>query len=132
MSEQDLGWWVIAGDVLLDGLRCAANGESPDLVYAELYANTTCERPGDDPPPAIEATRKLAGAALRSYADRWHGTTEGFAQPTDYGTGVEYDEACQCGASTVEDGCCTERWQLLADASAIEDGRPVGPEVSDQ
>lgn len=44
---QDLGWWVIAGDVLLDGLRRVAAGEDPDLVYAELYANAEVERPGD-------------------------------------------------------------------------------------
>jgi hypothetical protein len=43
-----LGWWVIAGGVLLDGLRRAAAGEDPDVVYAELYANADQERPGED------------------------------------------------------------------------------------
>lgn len=35
-----LGWWAISGDVLLDALRRCEAGESADLVYAELYANT--------------------------------------------------------------------------------------------
>jgi hypothetical protein len=37
-----LGWWTISGEALLDALRRVAAGESPDLVYAELYAN--CEQ----------------------------------------------------------------------------------------
>jgi hypothetical protein len=51
MAEvRDLGWWVIAGHVLLDGLRRAAAGEDPDLIYAELYANSEVEsyRAGED------------------------------------------------------------------------------------
>jgi hypothetical protein len=39
-----LGWWVISGEALLDGLRRCAKGEDPDLVYAELYANSDIER----------------------------------------------------------------------------------------
>lgn len=35
-----LGWHVIAGEELLALLRRVAAGESPDLVYAEEYANT--------------------------------------------------------------------------------------------
>lgn len=65
----------------------------------------------------------LQAAALRAYAQRWHSTTEGIAQPADYGTGVEYDEICQCGVSVDEDGC-PEVQQLLADAAAIEAGQP--------
>lgn len=38
---QDLGWWFIHGDEIIEALRQVANGESPDVVYAELYAN--CE-----------------------------------------------------------------------------------------
>jgi hypothetical protein len=71
----------------------------------------------------------IAAQALRAYADRWHGTTEGIRQPVDYGTGVEYDEVCACGASIGEDQACAERQQLLADADALEAGReptPVG------
>lgn len=35
----DLGWWVIHGENLLAALHFVAQGEDPDLVYAELYAN---------------------------------------------------------------------------------------------
>jgi hypothetical protein len=44
-SREPLGWWCIAGSVLLDALRRASAGEDPDLVYAELYANCEVERP---------------------------------------------------------------------------------------
>jgi len=37
-------WWAISGDALLDALRRCANGEDPDLVYAELYANSGQEQ----------------------------------------------------------------------------------------
>lgn len=40
----DLGWHVIAGEDLLAALRRCAAGESPDLVYAELWANADHER----------------------------------------------------------------------------------------
>jgi hypothetical protein len=68
-------------------------------------------------PPEVAAAQ-----ALRAYAQRWHGTTEPIRQPTDYGTGVEYDEVCVCGCAVDEDRACTERLQLLADADAIEAG----------
>jgi hypothetical protein len=35
----DLGWWTISGEALLDLLRRCHDGEDPDLVYAEAYAN---------------------------------------------------------------------------------------------
>lgn len=40
---RSLGWWVIHGEELLDGLRRAAAGDDPDIVYAELYANSDTE-----------------------------------------------------------------------------------------
>lgn len=40
----DLGWWTISGETLLDALRAVADGEDPDMVYAELYANSDVER----------------------------------------------------------------------------------------
>lgn len=40
-----LGWWTIAGSELLAALRRAHAGEPPDLVYAELYANSEVDRP---------------------------------------------------------------------------------------
>lgn len=39
-----LGWWVVSGENLLAMLRRAANGEDPDLIYAEEYANSEHER----------------------------------------------------------------------------------------
>lgn len=38
-----LGYWAIAGEVLLDMLRRVERGEDPDLVYAEAYVNSTIE-----------------------------------------------------------------------------------------
>ncbi len=40
----DLGWWSISGEELLKLLRRVASGESPDLVYAEAYANSEHEQ----------------------------------------------------------------------------------------
>jgi hypothetical protein len=40
-----LGWWTISGAQLLDALKRVASGEDPDLVYAELYANSAVESP---------------------------------------------------------------------------------------
>lgn len=39
----ELGWWVLHGKVLLDVLRRVKLGESLDIVYAELYANSDTE-----------------------------------------------------------------------------------------
>lgn len=39
MTNNDLGWWIIHGDNLLTALHMVAQGDDPDLVYAELYAN---------------------------------------------------------------------------------------------
>lgn len=41
-------WWTISGAALLAALRRAHEGEDPDMVYAELFANSTVERPADD------------------------------------------------------------------------------------
>lgn len=35
-----LGWWSLSGEVLMDTLRRAHNGEDPGTLYAELYANS--------------------------------------------------------------------------------------------
>lgn len=42
--EDDMGCWVITGRAILDALKKAHAGETPDIVYAELYANCTVER----------------------------------------------------------------------------------------
>jgi hypothetical protein len=45
----DLGWWAVSGADLLDALRRAAAGEDPDLIYAEMYANSDREQvPGEE------------------------------------------------------------------------------------
>lgn len=36
----DLGWWVISGERLLDMLRRCASGDDPDTVYLEEYVNS--------------------------------------------------------------------------------------------
>lgn len=36
-----LGWHAICGDDLLEALRRVERGETADLVYAELWANST-------------------------------------------------------------------------------------------
>ena len=41
----DLGWHVIHGETFLDALYRVHEGEDPDMVYAELYANSDQERP---------------------------------------------------------------------------------------
>ena len=43
----DMGWWVISGEALMGILRRVAQGEQPDLVYTEEYANSSHERPED-------------------------------------------------------------------------------------
>lgn len=49
MPEQvtDLGWHVIHGEDLLALLRRCAARENPDLVYAELLANSEHDQPGE-------------------------------------------------------------------------------------
>jgi hypothetical protein len=47
-QHDPLGWWCICGSELLSMLRRCSNGEDPDLVYAEAYANSKVERPGED------------------------------------------------------------------------------------
>lgn len=47
-EPRPLGWWTISGEELLAALARAHGGEDPNLVYAELYANSDVERPTDD------------------------------------------------------------------------------------
>jgi hypothetical protein len=52
MTDDDhdaLGWWTIAGTDLLAALQRAHQGEHPDLIYAELYANSHHEHPTQEP-----------------------------------------------------------------------------------
>jgi hypothetical protein len=43
LDSDALGWWTISGVELLKALRRASNGEDPELVYAEYYANSDHE-----------------------------------------------------------------------------------------
>lgn len=38
-------WWSINGQALLDALNRAHAGDSPDVVYLELWANSDVEDP---------------------------------------------------------------------------------------
>lgn len=38
-------WWAISGEDLMAMLRQVAEGEDPDIVYAEHYANSEVEPP---------------------------------------------------------------------------------------
>jgi hypothetical protein len=42
-ADEDLGWHVISGEQLLEALRRVAEGENPDIVYAEIWANADHE-----------------------------------------------------------------------------------------
>ncbi len=44
-EPKGLGWWTISGEALLEALKAVANGDDPDVVYAELYANSEEEAP---------------------------------------------------------------------------------------
>jgi len=39
----ELGYWAISGESLMSMLYRVANGEDPDMVYAEEYANSEHE-----------------------------------------------------------------------------------------
>ncbi len=41
-------WWVIHGETLLSALQACADGEDPDMVYTELYANSETEQCEDE------------------------------------------------------------------------------------
>ena len=43
-----LGYWSISGSELLRLLRLASESNDPDMVYAEAYANSIIENPGED------------------------------------------------------------------------------------
>lgn len=43
MTDDSLGWWTISGEALLAALHRAKDGDDPDVVYAELYANSDHE-----------------------------------------------------------------------------------------
>lgn len=49
MKEIKPSWWVISEPDFLEALHRAHNGENPEIVYAEWYANSDHEQvPGKD------------------------------------------------------------------------------------
>lgn len=42
------GWWCVTEDDLLAMLRAVANGEDPDIVYAEAFANSDHQAADDE------------------------------------------------------------------------------------
>jgi hypothetical protein len=44
MPETHCQWWVIHGQALMDALARAYDGEDPEMVYVELYANSEPSR----------------------------------------------------------------------------------------
>lgn len=47
MDDGDrLGWWTISGVELLKALHRVNDGEDPEMVYAEMYANSDVTRYG--------------------------------------------------------------------------------------
>jgi hypothetical protein len=42
-ASRPLGWHVISGEHLLELLQRVAEGEDPDMVFAELWANAEHE-----------------------------------------------------------------------------------------
>lgn len=36
----DLGWWVIHAEEIMEMLNKVAEGDTPDIVFAEMYANS--------------------------------------------------------------------------------------------
>lgn len=45
--EVKWAWWCIYGEELMKLLRRAHDGEDPDMLYAEAYANSKVEKPGE-------------------------------------------------------------------------------------
>lgn len=48
VDDDHLGWWTIHGGDLLGALRRVAEGEDPDMVYAEMYVNSEHEDYSDE------------------------------------------------------------------------------------
>lgn len=43
MNDKGLGFWTLSGEDLLDVLTRAYHGENPNMIYAEMYANSDIE-----------------------------------------------------------------------------------------
>lgn len=60
-----MSWWVIEDEQLLMALRRCANGEDPDMVYTELYANTRVDK-DCDPGLVILKTAEFYEVSVRA------------------------------------------------------------------
>lgn len=45
-----MGWWAISGEALMGMLHRCHDGEDPDMVYAETYANSDHSNPSENEP----------------------------------------------------------------------------------
>jgi hypothetical protein len=43
-----LGWWTLSGEDLMHALHRAYEGENPEIIYAEMYANSVIEGPDNE------------------------------------------------------------------------------------
>lgn len=45
MTEKSLGWWTLSGEEFMKAMRRAHDGEDPEMIYAEYYANSKVDNP---------------------------------------------------------------------------------------
>lgn len=38
-----MGWWTLSGEDFLAAMKRAHDGENPDVIYAEYFANSTID-----------------------------------------------------------------------------------------
>ena len=43
-----LGWWTISGEMFLEALYRVQDGDEPEMIYAEWYANSEVEKFDDE------------------------------------------------------------------------------------
>ena len=67
-----LGWWTIHGEALLDALHRSHDGDDPDVVYAELYANSEHERPSERTPMCEARNPEGYGCTLDEGHEGYH------------------------------------------------------------
>lgn len=62
-----MGWWTIAGEELLAALHRVHDGDDPDVVYAELYANSKATRPTPEDHEHAFVDAESTGVSPASY-----------------------------------------------------------------
>ena len=49
MSEnKPMGWWTMSGEDFMNALVRCYNGENPEIIYTEMYANSNIEEPNNE------------------------------------------------------------------------------------